>query len=217
LKIRMGLGVTSIVLVAGLVGCGGAQQAASSSPAKAKDKTDTTTTTKPDTAKTTDTTPATAPPPATPSVPTWNTKEVDALKNGNIATAIQLINASSANTRTGSVNPAAADVYKDPWNYYGKIVKITGQIAIAQDYPPGSDISNAMGTTTAGEIVLASDDGTFTDYLIAGSSGTAHVGDTVDVYGFPVGLVDAPNKMGGTTSELALVGKDFDVSSGTSP
>lgn len=144
-----------------------------------------------------------------PAKPTWNTKETDATKNGNVNVAVQLIKA-NGNLKTIATSPSPAAVAKAPWNYYGKVVKITGQIADIQEYPVGSDWSKSLGGKEAGQIVIASDDGTITDMLVVGNTGDLKVDDTVTLYGYPVGLSDVDNKLGGKTTQLFIVGNSFD-------
>ncbi|HPQ11789.1 MAG TPA: hypothetical protein PLQ98_10745, partial [Bacillota bacterium] len=57
-----------------------------------------------------------------------------------------------------------------------------------------------------GELVLMNEDWTLIDYLNVGSTGDINVGDAVVVYGYPVGLVEVDNKLGGKTTQLVIVG-----------
>lgn len=107
-----------------------------------------------------------------------------------------------------TVTPAEA--FKTPWKYYGKIIKVTGLVAIVQEYPPGSDLYKAAGGE-CGEIVLVTDDGTYIDYLHIGSTGKTKVEDAIVLYGTPVGQVEANNKLGGKTTELVIVGKTIEA------
>ena len=135
----------------------------------------------------------------------WNTKDVNIESNGNISIAVrELKNSGDIKSRAENVPPAT--VMKSPWKYYGKIVKLTGEVGIAQDYPPGSDISKSFGGGEVGELVLVNEDSTFIDYLNVGSTGDINVGDKAVVYGYPVGLVEVDNKLGGKTTQLVIVG-----------
>lgn len=141
----------------------------------------------------------------TPKQSTWNTNDVDAESNGNITVAVELLNnGSDIKIMAEDASPAA--VMKTPWKYYGKIVKLTGEVGIAQDYPPGSDISKNFGGGEVGELVLINDDSTIIDYLSVGSTGDINVGDYVTIYGYPVGLVEVDNNLGGKTTQLFIVG-----------
>jgi len=135
----------------------------------------------------------------------WNTKDVNIESNGNISIAVrELKNSGDIKSRAENVPPAT--VMKSPWKYYGKIVKLTGEVGIAQDYPPGSDISKSFGGGEVGELVLVNEDSTFIDYINVGSTGDINVGDKAVVYGYPVGLVEVGNKLGGKTTQLVIVG-----------
>lgn len=139
----------------------------------------------------------------------WNTKDLNVETNGNISVAIDFIKKLADPKQTvESVTPAEA--FKTPWKYYGKIVKVTGLVAIIQEYPPGSDLYKAAGGE-CGEIVLVTDDGTYIDYLHIGSTGKTKVGDAIVLYGTPVGQVEADNKLGGKTTELVIVGKTIEA------
>ena len=107
-----------------------------------------------------------------------------------------------------SVSVITGDVVKAPWNYYGKVLQFRGEVAIVQEYPPRSDVSKLLGGA-ATEIILVAADDTIVDFFITGSSGNVRVGDVVTIYGFPVGLLDVENKMGGKTTQLAVVGNSF--------
>lgn len=144
-------------------------------------------------------------PAETQKQPTWNTKDVNIESNGNIPIAVELLN-SSGDIKSKAEDVAPAAVMKAPWKYYGKIVKLTGEVGIAQDYPPGSDVSKSFGGGEVGELVLMNDDSTLIDYLNVGSTGDINVGDAVVVYGYPVGLVEVDNKLGGKTTQLVIVG-----------
>lgn len=141
--------------------------------------------------------------------PTWNTTEIDAEKNGNVNIAVDLIK-SNGNIKSIATTPNPADIIKAPWNYYGKVLKISGQIADIQEYPVGSDWSKGLGGKEAGQIVIESNDGTGIDMFIMGSTGNLKNDDNVTLYGYPVGVIDVDNKLGGKTTELVIVGNSFD-------
>lgn len=141
--------------------------------------------------------------------PTWNKKETDASKNGNVSVAVDLIK-SNGNLKAVATSPSPSAVAKAPWNYYGKVVKIAGEICDIQEYPTGSDWSKLLGGKEAGQIVISSDDGTITDMFIMGTTGDLKLNDKVTLYGYPVGLSDVDNKLGGKTTQLFIVGNSFD-------
>lgn len=142
---------------------------------------------------------------------TWNTKELDAAQNGNIAVAIEHIHASPM-LKTKAVNADPALVAKAPWNYYGKVLKFTGVVEVAQDYPPSSELPTAFKTREASEMVIVCGaQETIVDMFCAKSSGRIKAGDTVTVYGYPVGITEVPNRLGGTFTHLVVVGNDYDA------
>jgi hypothetical protein len=146
---------------------------------------------------------------STTSKPTWNTTETDATKNGNIDVAVSLLK--TAGDIKKIAQPCdAATVMKTPWNYYGKIIKITGSVAVLQDYPAGSDYSNRLGGKDASDIVISTQDGTTVELLSTISSGSVKVDDTITIYGYPIGFTDVENKLGGKDPHLFLVGNSFD-------
>ncbi len=132
----------------------------------------------------------------------WNTSDVNIETNGNIAVAAQLLaNTQPDELKQNITEPDPALVMKAPWEYYGKPIKVTGYVSIVQDYPPNSDIANAINNgNTVGEIVFIPDNAansiTILDYLHLGSTGDIKVGDHVAVYGYAVGLADVENKLG---------------------
>lgn len=141
--------------------------------------------------------------------PNWNMSDLNVASNGNLPIAIQILKSSSTSIKSDSKNPAPDKVFKEPWTYYGKVVKISGVVAIVQDYPPDSNVSKAMGGS-ASEMVLVANDGTYVDFLMMGDSGNVKTGDTVSIYGYPVGQDNVTNKLGGKTTELVIVGNTFD-------
>lgn len=143
------------------------------------------------------------------SKPTWNTTESNAQKNGNASVAVDLIK-SNSDLKSKATAPEASQVAKVPWNYYGQVVKITGTIDDIQEYPAGSDWSKELGGKEAGQIVVSSDDGAVTDMLLMGSTGNLQDGDYVSIYGYPIGVSDVDNKLGGKTTQLFIVGNAYD-------
>lgn len=153
---------------------------------------------------------ATTVPTVTPTTPLatsvdWNTKETDAMKNGNIQLAaglIKLVKPSDLKQKTEEVAPAT--LKETPWNYYGKVLKLEGTVGVAQDYLPGSDVAKVVKVDQVGELVLTTADSTILDYLHIGSTGDANVGDDVMIYGYPVGLAELPNGFGGSFTQVII-------------
>jgi len=139
----------------------------------------------------------------------WNKQENDAFKNGNIAFAAQRILANPF-LRNQAIIQDPQMVAKTPFNYYGQVVKFTGTVGIVQDFPPGNDFSQMLGTQNASDIVMQSNDGTIIEMFCMKASGYIRKGNTVNLYGYPVGVTEVPNTMGGTFTHLIVVGNDYD-------
>lgn len=133
--------------------------------------------------------------------PEWNTAELDAMENGNIHLAIDMLEA----IKNEPVTPIQADagsVFKTPWNYYGKPVEFTLYVAIVQDYPPDSE-TGQIGMLS--EVVGTTEDGTIIDVIGLVPSGDIAVGDEITIVAYPVGHVTVDNKLGGQTDQLSVV------------
>lgn len=138
----------------------------------------------------------------------WNTSETDPTKNGNIDLAVKLLKKNS-DIKTSAVEEDPAVVIKMPWNYYGKALKFSGYVEVADDYPPNSDVSKFLDTTNSSDLVITSLDGTIIETFLRVSSGSVKVGDYVTVYGYAVGRMEVDNKLGGQFTHLILVGDEF--------
>lgn len=131
----------------------------------------------------------------------WNEEDLDATTNDNIPKALDVIDTMTIediNDASEQIN--ASEINKTPWKYYGKIINVTGEVAIIQEYPPEDGVEN-------GEIVIATDDGTIADFIVIGSTGDITEGDYIDINGLPVGQVEVENQQGGMTTQLMFVGK----------
>ena len=144
-----------------------------------------------------------------PATPIWNTSEPNVGKNGNFSIALNALRV-AGNTEQGAMDCIPKDVLKRPWDYYGKIIKISGKVGLVQDYPPSSSESISMSGPTA-QIVVLCNDGTTVYDLVSGNSGTMRIGNTISVYGFPIGTEDVTNKLGKVTTGLVMVGNKFNI------
>ena len=140
---------------------------------------------------------------------TWNTKEVDILKNDNIEVAVeQLKTSGDIRQKSEYIDPRL--VIKAPWNYCGKILKMAGEICVIAEHPVGSSWSKTLGGKEAGQIVILTEDGTAIEMLVVGTTSDLKKGDYVILYGYPVGLLDVPNKNGEKSTHLFIVGDKFE-------
>ena len=137
----------------------------------------------------------------------WNRQENDAMKNGNVAFAVQKILA-YPNLRNQATPLDQQMVAKTPYNYYGQVGEFSGVVAVVQDYPTGSD--NAIAGRESSDIVMVCSDGTIVELFCMKASGNMRVGDAVNLYGYPAGVTDVPNRLGGNDVHLIIVGNDYD-------
>ena len=136
----------------------------------------------------------------------WNTNDLNPTTSGNLEMAI-LTFRDKPDVQSSAIDVAPADVMRRPWDYYGKSVRFSGTAAVIQDYPPGHDISKAMGGESC-EIVMTADDGvTIIDGMLLGNTKGLQVGDYVTFCGYPCGVMEVPNKMGGKFSHLVVIGR----------
>ncbi len=145
--------------------------------------------------------------PASPSSPPaidWNTRNPDALKNGNISRAATLFKASDPGH--AELLPEAEPVWKAPWRYYGQWLCLAGTVETVTDYPPGSDVAKVLKTESPSEVLFVTADGFFADFLLMNGSGQVQSGKEVTACGYPVGRAEVPAPSGGTSTNLVLVG-----------
>ncbi len=137
----------------------------------------------------------------------WNKEDLNADTNGNMQFAVKLLRQNS-NLADIAVDVYPEDVMKRPWDYYGQVVRFTGKASVLQDYPAGSSTGKALGGECC-EIVMTSGDYStvIVDGILLGSTKGIREGDTVTFVGYPCGISDVQNKLGGTFSHLIVVGK----------
>ena len=139
----------------------------------------------------------------------WNTSENDAMQNGNLAVAYNYITR-SPNLRSQAADYSPASVAKTPYLYYGHVVTFSGVVEVVQDYPPSSTFGQAFGGRNASDIVMMCADGTIAEMFCMKASGNITAGHGVTFYGYPIGVTEVPNRVGGTFTHLILVGNDYD-------
>lgn len=127
----------------------------------------------------------------------WNKSEPDALQNGNVQLAVDLVKEMSP-LSTGEV-AYPIEVVKSPWNFYGKTLSFTGIVQDVTDFPPGSeDIRTA-------DVLIQTTDGTLVEFFSTVSSGDIQTGNEVTLTGFPAGRMEVDNALGGTYTHLIMV------------
>lgn len=132
--------------------------------------------------------------------PNWNKNDVDATKNGNIKLAVDMLKALKVMPSGEAV--ASENVIKTPWNYYGKPITFSGEVAVVQDYPPGSDFGKAG---LVADIVIETDDGTIVEFFSMVPSENVKVGQNVTITGYPVGRTEVKNAVGGSFTHLIVI------------
>ncbi len=139
----------------------------------------------------------------------WNTKDVDAMENGNIWVAVEQLKTKN-NIRSEAINADASMVIKTPWKYYGNIIAFTGIIAAIEEYSPESDMAKNLESDSASDIVIETDNGIIVEMMSSVSTGNLTEGDRVTLYGYPVGRADVENTLGGSFTHLIIVGNALD-------
>jgi len=87
------------------------------------------------------------------------------------------------------------------------MIEIKGTVNSVQDYPPNSELTKKFGGGDVNELgLLCSDNETYVDALLLGTSGDMKVGDQVTVKGLPVGQVPMKITTGGEIAGLVLIG-----------
>ncbi len=142
---------------------------------------------------------------ASTKAPEWNTSEMDAQKNGNIKIAAKLVK-NDSNLAAKAETASAAEVIKRPWDYYGKVLKFEGTAAVLQDYPAGSDVGKILGGESCEVVMTIGNEETIVDGLLRGTTKGLSNGQRVVIYGYPVGISEVPNKVGGKFTHLVIVG-----------
>lgn len=136
----------------------------------------------------------------------WNVKDEDALENGNIKKAIKLL-VGKSKISNEAIEISSLDAYKRPWNYYGKIVAISGMVAFAEDYPPESDLNRKFGTDTASNITIITEEGVIVSLLSPISSIHINRDNIAVLYGYIVGRGElVKNNQGGIETGLVMIG-----------
>ena len=67
-----------------------------------------------------------------------------------------------------------------------------------------------LGGHESSDIVLETADATIVESFCMKPSGSLKVGDVVNLYGYPIGVTEVGNRMGGKDTHLMLIGNDYD-------
>lgn len=132
----------------------------------------------------------------------WDKKELDISKTENILLAAQLI------SKAGDLKPNAQavngkDLYDNPTDYYGKVIKLSGMVSSVQSIPGDSFIARALGGKAI-SIVIMTRDNLFVQFLMPGDSTTLRALSSITIYGYPIGSYNGP------MTYLSVVGKNWE-------
>jgi hypothetical protein len=137
----------------------------------------------------------------------WNTTEPDAFASGNIPTAatqLRALGLSEVKGRAQKLGPTG--VLQSLPRYYGTIARVEGYVGLVQQAPADSAIAQLLGLGVV-HLLVSCQDGTVVDVFHLGTTGDAHIGDLVAVFGLPVGQSKVEDRLAGTTTRLVLVTK----------
>ncbi|MBR2733802.1 MAG: hypothetical protein IKD80_06090 [Selenomonadaceae bacterium] len=103
---------------------------------------------------------------------------------------------------------SATDALKKPWDFYGKVVNLSGRIYSIEQLPPGNSVAQFFGGNCYHAMLAIGDgyDPVAVSMYIVGDS--AHVAEdsTANVKGYIFGHAQLVNRMGGGSRGLAFVG-----------
>jgi hypothetical protein len=138
----------------------------------------------------------------------WNITEIDASKNGNIVVAVNWLLRAPA-IRDLTIHPDPNMMAATPLKFLGKAVSLTGTVVEIRDYPAGSDY--AIGGKESSSLLVKCADGTLALSLcLKKAGGNVREGEEVLLYGYPVGILEQKNQLGGKETVLVLVANDYD-------
>ncbi|MCL4465059.1 MAG: hypothetical protein M1401_02910 [Chloroflexi bacterium] len=141
----------------------------------------------------------------------WNAQDPNANSNGNarlVAAFLKTADPTKLRQAADNVTPSA--LAKAPWDYYGKPLRLRGQVLRAQDLPHGGQTARDLGVDQVGELLLVAEDGTRLNYTHLGSVGAIKAGAKVYVCGYAVGLVPQDTVGLGKPSVPVLVGRSIE-------
>ena len=102
----------------------------------------------------------------------------------------------------------AGDALKKPWDYYGKVVNLSGRVYSIEQLPPGNSVAQFFGGQCY-HAMLAIGEGydpvTVSMHIIGDSSGVAE-DSYINVKGYIYGHAKLVNRLGGGSRGLAFIG-----------
>ena len=138
----------------------------------------------------------------------WNKADINTLTNGNLPLAINFLkNIGTEDLKQKSISIDETSAFKAPWNFFGELVKVDGEVLSIQEYPKESNVSKTWGIGEVGEMSIKTNNAVFIDYINIEPAQYINVGDNVTIYGYITGNIEGTNKLGGKTTNLSFVGK----------
>lgn len=132
----------------------------------------------------------------------WNTASTDTdSDNTNFERATDLLK--KYYTEIQNMPPSPADTtaaMKKPWDYYGKVVTVSGRVYHIQQLPPGHSIPQFFGKDCF-HAMLKCDDGSVASIYIVGNSDSVSENSYSTFKGFIYGHVGLENTVGGGHSK----------------
>ena len=137
---------------------------------------------------------------------TWNKEKKSTKDNNNIPVAVRELK-KHATLAEIAEDCDPVTVMKAPWDYYGKVLKVTGKVVIIQSLPPDSGLAKAMGGEVCQIVMYAPDRNNVIEGYFAGKYTEIEKGQVHTVYGYPCGIDNVPTKDGKPSDHLIFVGR----------
>ncbi len=140
----------------------------------------------------------------------WNTETTDTDKNhDNWEKATDLVKKYPDyihNAEPNWINPL--DAQKKPWEFYGKVVNLSGRIYSIEQLPPGHSVAKFFGGNCYHAMLATGsldEPVAFSIYIVGNSEGIGE-DSNINVKGYIFGHVGLQNRMGGSSKGVAFVG-----------
>jgi hypothetical protein len=145
----------------------------------------------------------------------FDTTDKSFLENGNLAVAVQKLQAGAAKTVEKT---SIEDVTKNPYTALGKVCQFTGQAYKVEALPPNLDM---QGTWTDILILVPNENSpygaTTVEYMCKGDATSVNAGDQITFSGYFLGVGESQNAMGGKVEQLMLAGDSLRTASTAQP
>ena len=136
----------------------------------------------------------------------WDMKTTDINENDNGKKAGEIVKKYPQYIKTSKDNYIdVIDAMKQPWNYYGKVVNISGTIYSIEQEPPDSDYRKYFGTSCY-TAMLNTEKQVYVAVLILGNSNDIVENSFITVKGYIYGHTTLQNAMGAKSKGLIFIG-----------